>query len=94
MRVHPALLAGMLLCACARDSGPPALLGTLEWDRIGVPAEVSEPITQILVHEGDEVAEQQLLLTLDPQRVQAQVDAAQADAPCNWRLGWPLAMLA
>ena len=75
------LLAGVLLLlgACARDDGQQALLGTLEWDRIGVPAEVSEPITQILVREGDEVAAQQLLLTLDPQRVQAQVDAAQAD---------------
>jgi HlyD family secretion protein len=75
-------MLGMLLTigACARDSGPPPLLGTLEWDRIGVPAEVSEPITQILVKEGDSVEAQQLLLTLDPQRIQAQVDAAQADA--------------
>jgi HlyD family secretion protein len=78
MRVH-LLLASALLGACSHDSGPPALLGTLEWDRIAVPAEVSEPITQILVKEGDEVQAQQLLLALDPQRVQAQVDAAQAD---------------
>jgi HlyD family secretion protein len=70
----------IMLCACSRDSNPPPLLGTLEWDRIGVPAEVSEPITQILVKEGDTVEAQQLLLTLDPQRIQAQVDAAQADA--------------
>ena len=76
---HFALFASMLVGACSRDNAPPALLGTLEWDRIGVPAEVSEPITQILVKEGDEVTAQQLLLTLDPQRVQAQVDAAQAD---------------
>ena len=79
MRFHLALLGAVLLSACSRDRGPPALLGTLEWDRIGVPAEVSEPITQILVKEGDTVSAQQLLLTLDPQRVQAQVDAAQAD---------------
>src|SRR6185437_3929607 len=82
MRVSHALLAGSLafIGACSRDSNPPPLLGTLEWDRIGVPAEVSEPITQILVKEGDNVEAQQLLLTLDPQRVQAQVVAAQADA--------------
>ena len=67
------------LSACSRDSGPPLLLGTLEWDRIAVPAEVSEPITQVLVAEGDLVAADQLLLTLDPRRIQAQVDAAQAD---------------
>jgi HlyD family secretion protein len=68
------------LAGCARDSGPPPLLGTLEWDRIAVPAEVSEPITQILVNEGDQVAADQPLLTLDPRRTQAQLDAAQADA--------------
>jgi HlyD family secretion protein len=67
------------LSGCSRDSGPPPLLGTLEWDRIAVPAEISEPITQILVKEGDHVEAQQLLLTLDAQRTQAQVDAAQAD---------------
>lgn len=68
------------LCGCMRDHGPEPLLGTLEWDRIAVPAEVSEPITQILVHEGDSVQAGQLLLTLDPRRTQAQLDAAQANA--------------
>ena len=67
------------MCGCARDGTPPPLLGTLEWDRIAVPAEVSEPITQILVNEGDEVKADQLLLTLDPRRTQAQLEAAQAD---------------
>ena len=67
------------LCGCAHDNAPSPLLGTLEWDRIAVPAEVSEPITQILVNEGDEVKADQLLLTLDPRRTQAQLDAAQAD---------------
>jgi len=74
-----ALGATAALCACSRDTGPAPLLGTLEWDRIGVPAEVSEPITRILVNEGDSVQAGQLLLTLDPRRTQAQLDAAQAD---------------
>ncbi len=73
------ICATVALAGCARDSGPPALLGTLEWDRIAVPAEVSEPITQILINEGDQVKAGQLLLTLDPRRTQAQLDAAQAD---------------
>jgi HlyD family secretion protein len=73
------LLLGALASGCARDNGTAPLLGTLEWDRIAVPAEVSEPITQILVKEGDRVAADQLLLSLDPRRTQAQVDAAQAD---------------
>lgn len=67
------------LTGCSRGSGPPPLLGTLEWDRIAVPAEVSEPITQILVKEGDLVEAHQLLLTLDSRRTQAQLDAARAD---------------
>ena len=80
MRARIAFVIGLLaLAACAHDDRPPALLGTLEWDRIGVPAEVSEPITEIFVHEGDTVAADQLLLKLDAQRIQAQVDAAQAD---------------
>ena len=73
------LCATVAIGGCARDGGPQPLLGTLEWDRIAVPAEVSEPITQILVNEGDSVQAGQLLLTLDPRRTQAQVDAAQAD---------------
>lgn len=68
-----------VLSACARDNTPPPLLGTLEWDRIAVPAEVSEPITQVLVSEGDQVESDQLVLSLDPRRIQAQLDAAQAD---------------
>jgi HlyD family secretion protein len=70
-------LLPLLLTAC--HHGPEPLLGTLEWDRIAVPAEVSEPITQILVKEGDHVDADQLILTLDARRTQAQVDAAKAD---------------
>jgi HlyD family secretion protein len=67
------------LAGCNRDAGPPPLLGTLEWDRIAVVAEVSEPITQMLVKEGEHVEAGQLLMTLDPRRTQAQLDAAKAD---------------
>jgi HlyD family secretion protein len=73
------LFAAGLVSGCAHDNAPPVLLGTLEWDRIAVPAEVSEPITQIMIAEGDQVQADQLLLTLDPRRTQAQLDAAQAD---------------
>ena len=67
------------LTGCNRNGAAPPLLGTLEWDRIAVTAEVSEPITQILVKEGDLVEANQLLLTLDPRRTQALLDAARAD---------------
>jgi HlyD family secretion protein len=74
-----AVAAIAALTGCNRNAAPPPLLGTIEWDRIAVPAEVSEPITQILVKEGDLVEANQLLLTLDPRRTQAQLDAAKAD---------------
>ena len=80
---HGPIAAGALLvlvlAGCNRDTAPPPLLGTLEWDRVAVPAEVSEPITQILVKEGDLVTANQPLLTLDTRRTQAQIDAARAD---------------
>jgi len=69
----------LLLSGCQRHHEPAPLLGTLEWDRIAAPAEASEPITKILVKQGDEVKAGQLLLTLDPRRTQAQLDAAQAN---------------
>ena len=71
--------AALSVAGCAHDNGANVLLGTLEWDRIAVPAEVSEPIMQILVKEGDHVAADQTLLILDSRRTQAQTDAAQAD---------------
>jgi HlyD family secretion protein len=77
--IFAAATAVATLTGCNRSSAPPPLLGTLEWDRIAVPAEASEPITQILVKEGDLVEAHQLLLTLDPRRTQAQLDAARAD---------------
>ena len=76
--VFPTVCVVLVTLAGCHHAAPP-LLGTLEWDRIGVPAEVSEPITRILVNEGDRVEAGQLILTLDARRTQAQVDAAQSD---------------
>lgn len=78
-RLVLAVAALTLLAACSRNDAPPALLGTLEWDRIAVIAEVSEPILRVQVKEGDRVEAGQLLMTLDPRRTQAQLDAAKAD---------------
>jgi HlyD family secretion protein len=54
------------------------LLGTLEWDRIGVPAEASEPILRIAVHEGQAVKQGDLLLVLDGRRMQARLAQSEA----------------
>jgi len=80
MRINPFYLAGLLmLLAGCNNSEPPVLLGTLEWDRIGIPAEASETVLNWQVAEGDQVKAGQLLLQLDPRRLDAQVAQATAE---------------
>jgi HlyD family secretion protein len=68
---------GLLLAACGGT--PPDALGTLEYDRITVPAPVAERIVSIDVREGERVAAGDLLLTLDRTRVDAETQASQAE---------------
>ncbi|HVV95954.1 MAG TPA: HlyD family efflux transporter periplasmic adaptor subunit [Rhodanobacteraceae bacterium] len=65
--------------ACHR-SGETPMLGTLEWDRVAVAAEVSEPILAITAHEGDSAKAGDPILTLDPRRTDAELAQATADA--------------
>ena len=67
----------LALPACAANKEP-VLLGTLEWDRISVPAEASEPILTLVVAEGAQVKAGDLLLSLDGRRMDARL--AQANA--------------
>jgi HlyD family secretion protein len=67
-----------LLGACA-DDAPPPLTGSLEWDRIAVIAEVSEPVTRWAVAEGDRVAAGDVLLELDARRLEARIGAARGE---------------
>lgn len=76
MKAFVLTFAIVLLVGCQREST--ALLGTLEWDRIGVAAEASEPIIAIDVVEGQRVSAGTPLLHLDPHRADARV--AQANA--------------
>ena len=83
----PCLILLMLLAGCDRPADE-ALLGTLEWDRIGVPAEASETVLRWHVAEGERVEAGQLLLELDPRRqdariAQARGEVAQAEARLN-----------
>lgn len=82
------VLAVALLCSgCGRQTLD-SLPGTLEWDRIALPAEASEPVLRWAVAEGDQVAAGDLLLELDPRRQQARVAQAQAEveqASARWR---------
>lgn len=75
--ITAALLGALLLTACAGE--PPALQGTLEWDRIALPAEASERVLELAVREGEAVAEGQLIARLDPGRANARVARAQAE---------------
>lgn len=64
-----------LLAACG-NSHNTQVVGILEWDRIELTAEASEPIIDILVHEGDALAAGQAILQLDTRRINAQRDEA------------------
>jgi HlyD family secretion protein len=66
-----------LLAGCGQ--APPAALGTLEWDRITVPAPAAEVIATVEVREGQQVKAGAVLMQLDPARGDAQFAAAQAD---------------
>ncbi|MGQ0798584.1 MAG: HlyD family secretion protein [Pseudomarimonas sp.] len=67
----------VLLAACADP--PPQALGTLEWDRVTLPATASEPITAIAVVEGQQVTAGDDLVTLDPAHAEAREAAALAE---------------
>ncbi|TAL86604.1 MAG: HlyD family efflux transporter periplasmic adaptor subunit [Rhodanobacter sp.] len=73
-----ALAGGLLLAACAKPS--PQALGTLEYDRIALPATAVERIVAIDVHEGEHVVAGQALLQLNPAHTQAELAAVLAQA--------------
>jgi HlyD family secretion protein len=66
------------LVGCS-ESGPPALVGTLEWDRIAVPAELAEPVLRWHVAEGDRVAAGDVILELDARRQDARIAEAHSE---------------
>ena len=83
MRNRMTLLSLAAVCAlglsACKDSAP-QVLGTLEWDRITLPAPVAEKIVRIDVREGQQVAAGTRLLQLEPVRTQSQLAAMQAQA--------------
>ncbi len=66
------------LCACTK--APPQALGTLEYDRIALPAPVAERIVAIAVREGEQVRAGQALLQLDPTHTRSELAAVEAQA--------------
>jgi HlyD family secretion protein len=78
-RASTIALLALASAACGR-SGDTPMLGTLEWDRVAVAAEVSEPILAIEVREGDFAKAGDAILTLDPRRTDAELAEATAEA--------------
>jgi len=71
-----ALLA---IAGCDTDDSAPPVVGTLERDRIELVAESQEPVTEILVAEGQAVEAGQLLMRLDSSLQQSRIRRAQAE---------------
>ena len=79
LRRRPALLIALtLLVGCGRDEE--AALGTLEWDRITVPAPAAEVIASVQVREGEQVVAGAPLMQLETTRTAAQLAALQAQS--------------
>lgn len=68
----------LCLAACDGPRQPPQTVGTLEWDRVELIAEASEPILELAAREGAWVEAGQVLVRLDPARRQALLSQAQA----------------
>ncbi|HEV8692831.1 MAG TPA: HlyD family efflux transporter periplasmic adaptor subunit [Lysobacter sp.] len=72
------VLLALALAACGTDK--PQALGTLEYDRITLPAPAAERIVEINVREGQRVIAGQSLLKLEATRTESATKAAQAEA--------------
>lgn len=68
----------LLLAACRHEA--PSALGTLEFDRIALPAPAAERIVGIAVREGEGVEAGDRILSLEQARGDAQLAAAEAEA--------------
>lgn len=73
------LAAALLgLGGCGTESQDPQIVGTLEWDRVELIAEVSETILELAAREGERVQSGRLLVRFDPTRREALVNQARA----------------
>lgn len=77
---RPQLAVALCLLLHACDAQSRQALGTLEYDRITLPAPAAERIVEIRVREGERVGAGQLLLRLDETLAQAAVTAADLEA--------------
>jgi HlyD family secretion protein len=74
----PAVLACAALFGCA-ERAPAPIVGTLEWDRVAVTAELAEPVLSWSVAEGDRVGAGAVVLELDARRQDARIAQARSE---------------
>ncbi|MEX2469762.1 MAG: HlyD family efflux transporter periplasmic adaptor subunit [Pseudohongiellaceae bacterium] len=72
------LMPVLWLSAC--EEPPPLAMGQLESDRVELIAEVNEPITHILVTEGDRIQAGETVLQQDSSRIDTRLDQARANS--------------
>ena len=73
-----ALIAALLGSACSSEPDATRIVGELASDRVELTAEAGEPILEILVAEGEEVAAGQVLMKQDATRAIARLAEAEA----------------
>jgi HlyD family secretion protein len=73
-RLVSTLLAGAMT-GCT-EPGPAPIVGTLEWDRVAVTAELAEPVLEWAVAEGDPVEAGTVILEVDARRQDARIAEA------------------
>jgi len=74
----PLVGCAFLLGACDSSSDTNRIVGELASDRIELTAEVAEPVTEILVAEGDTVSKEQVLMRQDATRATARLAESEA----------------
>lgn len=74
-----ALAFAALIALSGCREPPPQALGTLEYDRVTLPAPAFERIVEIPVREGERVRAGQVILKLEAERSESQLAALQAD---------------
>jgi HlyD family secretion protein len=79
-RSNLAVIVVLALGGCGAEQSSDVALGTLERDRLELPAEAHEPVIEILVGEGEHVSAGQVLLRLDSVNGTAQVANLKAQA--------------
>jgi HlyD family secretion protein len=72
------IVAPTLLAGCGSGPGNGRMVGELAWDRVELSNEAAEPIRDIPVREGQQVATGELLVQLDTARAQATLAGVQA----------------